>query len=303
MTVDISPLELITIGTNPASHYHRFFIPKRSGGKREINAPSETLKAIQRKILQQLVYTYRVHHCAHGFVADRNIRTCAEPHIGAKCVVNIDIKDFFPSTRASRVADALGLNPEMSDSHRLLLNILCLNGGLPQGAPTSPALSNIVFFEIDNILSALAKEHDVVYTRYADDLTFSSRNTKEATKMIPIAINVLKKFGYEVNPDKIKVMRPHRRMEITGVCINPGYVSVPRKKRRILRARVHKAKLAMKQGVPPEQLRAEVMWIKGYWSFIHMVNPEQAKKFKKDVDALVKYVSPGNKRGRKKKQQ
>jgi hypothetical protein len=178
--------------------YSRFELPKRSGGTRAIDAPSEALKDLQRRILRRLLAPLPVHPAATGFVRGRSIVDNARPHAARGVVINIDLADFFPSITAARVRAlfrALGWGGEAAN---ILTNICTHEGRLPQGAPTSPAISNLVCRKLDARLAALmsatelrrfevrdprtgeiiarsaAQEiEDGSYTRYADDLTFS----------------------------------------------------------------------------------------------------------------------------------
>jgi RNA-directed DNA polymerase len=153
--------------------YTRFTIPKRHGGVRQIEAPGDKLKDLQRRVLRRLLNPLRAHPAATGFVRGRSIVHNARPHVGRGVVINLDLADFFPTITAERVAQcfrARGWNAEAAT----ILSRICTNEGrLPQGAPTSPALSNLVCRKLDVRLAALAAYHKGSYTRYADDITIS----------------------------------------------------------------------------------------------------------------------------------
>ena len=183
--------------TRPVSrynHYQRFAIPKKTGGERIISAPQPLLKAAQHAILEQIVSKVALHEAAHGFVPQRSILTNALPHVGAKIVLNLDLKDFFPTFNYRRVK-GLFVSLGFSRSTATLLALLSTepqiqaaeldgerwylaNGErfLPQGAPTSPAITNLICRKLDVRLSGLAASLGATYTRYADDLTFSSND-------------------------------------------------------------------------------------------------------------------------------
>ncbi len=180
------------------THYQSWEIPKRDGGKRTITAPKRELKAAQRWVLANVVERLPVHGAAHGFVAGRSILTNALAHRGADVVVKVDVKDFFPSVTWRRVKGLLrkGGLPENTATLLSLMateaprEVVQFRGktlyvakgprALPQGAPTSPGLTNALCLKLDKRVSAMAKRLGFTYTRYADDLTFSWRRAKGA---------------------------------------------------------------------------------------------------------------------------
>jgi len=155
------------------SHYHVQLIPKRSGGVRQLAVPKPRLKAIQRTILAEILSAVPVHPAAHGFCAGRSIHTFVAPHVRPPALMRLDLADFFPSLRFSRVAAffrTAGYPEPVADA----LAALCTHeGSLPQGAPTSPALANALAYRLDCRLAGLARSAGLQYTRYADDLAFS----------------------------------------------------------------------------------------------------------------------------------
>lgn len=163
--------------------YYTFQIPKRSGGFREICAPNDELKAVQEKILK--IFTkdlkFLPHNAAHGFTKHRNCKTALEVHKahGSRWFLKLDIKDFFPNTTNDIIKDAMKkVYPfcVMQDAtQNYIINICTLNGAAPQGAPTSPMITNMVMVPIDVQITKYCKEHGLVYTRYADDILISSR--------------------------------------------------------------------------------------------------------------------------------
>jgi RNA-directed DNA polymerase len=156
--------------------YTTFDIPKKSGGVRRISAPATALKIIQRKLNQVLQHAYESKAPVHGFVYGKNIVTNAQMHKGKRYVFNVDLKDFFPSINFGRVrgmftAIPYNLNPDVAT---VLAQICCFDNQLPQGAPTSPIISNMICAKMDSQLRRLAQSHRCIYTRYADDITFST---------------------------------------------------------------------------------------------------------------------------------
>lgn len=160
--------------------YVEFLIPKKSGGYRKISSPSTALKIIQRKLSQVLYSVYTPKAPVHGFTPSRSIVTNAEQHVRKRFVFNIDISDFFGSIHFGRVRGVFMKEPynRPSEVATVLAQICCFSNKLPQGAPTSPVVSNMVCARLDSQLRLLAKERHCSYTRYADDITFSTRLTR-----------------------------------------------------------------------------------------------------------------------------
>ena len=182
------------------------------------------------------------------FRKGRSIRDNAEPHSGKPIVVNIDISSFFPSTsyvsivRACRTLADGQLSP---GAIRLVADICTYDGGLPIGAPTSPAIANVILRQVDAALTTAAARHGVTYTRYADDLTFSG--DEAALRLIPFARRLLKELGYELDRRKTNIYRRGRRQIVTGLVVNER-ADLPRRTRRRLRAALHRRE----QGGTPE---------------------------------------------------
>jgi retron-type reverse transcriptase len=250
--------------------YREFQIPKRSGGSRRILAPEEELKNLQRRILHRLLRRLKVHPAARGFEHGQSIVTNALPHIGKPVVVRMDLKDFFPSTQAARVYKyfrKIGWNRPAS---HLLVRLCTHDGGLPQGAPTSPRLSNLVNYRMDAQLARLKPRFvnprggqrmpalgiRVTYTRYADDLTFSfSLDRPKAIRNVIIQTKfVVAKAGYRLHlRKKLQIRRQHAQQRVTGLIVNRR-VNLPRKTRRWLRAVEHRVATGQAATLTPAQL-------------------------------------------------
>jgi retron-type reverse transcriptase len=236
--------------------YRTFEIAKRSGGKRRIAAPEPELKALQRTILRKLLARLPVHAAANGFERGRSIATNARPHVGKAVLLRMDLKDFFGSTTSKRVREyflAIGWNAEAAS----LLERLCTkDGSLPQGAPTSPRLSNLLNVRLDARLSTLATRAGATYTRYADDLTFSlpEDDPAQVRRVIRAAKLLLGRDGYEINHrKKVRIRRAHERQEVTGLVVNVR-VRLPRRTRRLLRAARARAAQGGQPTLTKEQL-------------------------------------------------
>jgi hypothetical protein len=236
--------------------YHQFSIPKRSGGSRTIQAPDPKLKAAQRAILHRLLSRLAVHPAACGFERGRSIVTNALPHANRAVLLRMDIKDYFHATGDKRIRDyfrTLGWDKEAA---KLLLNLCTDGGGLPQGAPTSPRLSNLVNFLLDVRLASAARKYGAAYTRYADDLTFSFPGDvpEQTHAIIRMTKRVLKDTGYELHTrKKLHIRRRHEQQRVTGLVVNQQ-VRLPRRTRRWLRAVEHHLANERAASLTPAQL-------------------------------------------------
>lgn len=226
--------------------YEEFKIPKRKGGFRTICAPAEQLKNAQRMTVHMLQKEYRVlpHNAAHGFVKYRNTKTALAVHQKNKSrwFLKLDIEDFFPSTTFEMVMDAFNkVYPfcAMSDVQKeTIAMISCRWGVLPQGAPTSPFITNIVMTPIDYEITKLCKKHDLVYTRYADDLLISGKYDFDYK---PIVEEVQKLLGqYKLKDSKLRYGNFNGRNWNLGLMYNNKYeVTVGHAKKKLLKNLVH----------------------------------------------------------------
>lgn len=257
--------------------YSRFTIPKRRGGVRTIEAPDDKLKVLQRLILRRLLNPLPLPEAATGFVSGRSIVDNARPHTEMAVVINLDLADFFPSITAARIETtwrALGWGAEAAT----VLTRMCTNENhLPQGAPTSPALSNLVCRHLDARLAALAEKREGAYTRYADDITISlpgfGRNKRlrphrsgqvraRPAKRIVVGRQLLTHVkaiieaeGFKIQmKKKVRVQRAHQRQTATGLVVNQT-VNLPRETRRLIRAMQHREKLGRLEAAGQQRLR------------------------------------------------
>lgn len=240
----------------PSDRYELFTIPKKSGGLREINAPIGGLKLIQWKLNQVLQAVYQPKPSVFGFVAGRNIVKNADLHKGQKHVLNLDLQDFFPSIHFGRVMGLFIAPPyeRPRDVAKVLAQICCHNTRLPQGAPTSPVVSNMICRKMDSQLQRLASQSRCWYSRYADDLTFSTSlsrfpralaehhpGTGSARGIIEIGAKleqVISNNGFSINTNKVRLHLETFRQEVTGLTVNVK-PNVRRNYFRQIRAMLH----------------------------------------------------------------
>lgn len=198
--------------------YRDFEILKKNGGKRKISEPLPSLKEIQLWILENILYKVKISRHAKAYTPKVNIKENLKYHIRKPLVFAIDIENFFPSIKRIHVEEifkSLGYSSLISN---LLSKLCCRDGSLPQGAPTSPYLSNIYLKTLDDAVSKYCTERRIHYTRYADDLTFSGKfDIKELNDVLFIE---LRNLTLTINRRKTKIMTPNTRQTVTGIVVN-----------------------------------------------------------------------------------
>lgn len=287
------------------THYRRWTVPKRDGGQRLISAPKPDLKAAQRWIALNVTERLPVHGAAHGFLPGRGTATNAAPHAGARMVVKLDIRDFYPSVTLPRVKGLLR-KAGYGEQVATLIALLCteapreeitLRGkpyhvaigprSLPQGAPTSPSITNALCLGLDSRLVGLARKLGYRYTRYADDMTFSWHEAAEPPlgKLLFGVGTIVSDEGFTLHRRKTRVLRSGRRQKVTGLVVNAApdgapAARVPRRVVRQLRAAIHNREQGRAgQGESLAQLR-------GMAAYIYMTDPRRGREFLERLDRL-----------------
>ena len=235
---------LLQMARNP--QYYQFSIPKKSGGIRIIQAPNDQHKRLQSKInriLQQL-YSDMDIGCVYGFNQSQpeHIKANAQHHIQKQQVFNTDIKNFFPNISSAKVRDTFISTPFFFDESlaTLIAMLTTYNNALPIGAPSSPIISNYIFYNTDKKLKAFANNNDLSYSRYADDLTFSS-NSKITGKLITKIYKIIEDDCFVINTKKSRLQQYYNRQTVTGITVNEK-VNINRKYIRKIRAILHDIK-------------------------------------------------------------
>lgn len=234
--------------------YIEFALKKRNGETRTISAPATSLKLIQQKLNRVLQSIYRPKPSAHGFLPERGILTNANVHVRQKYVFNVDLKDFFDSINFGRVRGMFMAVPyeRPADVATVLAQICCYKNALPQGAPTSPIVSNMLCSRLDSALTILARENNCHYTRYADDITFSWNRSRlpeeivlidQGTKGARLEIgkklkNIINANGFEINKSKTRLRTRSERQEVTGIVVN-SFSNLDRRYVRNVRGLIH----------------------------------------------------------------
>lgn len=216
----------------PDGRYITLRIPKKSGGLRIIHAPKGDLKLVQRKIARALAHEYVSLPCVHGFTNGRSVATNASEHTKKKFILALDLRDFFPSISAGRIHNLFTKYFGFSDKvANTLTELVCYEQSLPQGAPTSSILSNIVCFKMDRAFLSFASRIHVTYTRYADDLTFSTTSSIAASRLCdmtmdgagkinPEIVSIIKSNYFNINDEKTHMVWRGSRQLVNGIVVN-----------------------------------------------------------------------------------
>ncbi len=219
--LELSFEEARAIPTDPRLSYRPFTVRKRGGGRRAIVAPSGRLKLLQRRLLRRYLARFPVHDAATAFRPGASIAVHARRHLGQALVLTVDLADFFPATAARRVRGWFREQGWQGAALESLMRLCVYHGGLPQGAPTSPALSNLVNWPLDVQLTELAVRHGAWYSRYCDDLAFSWGVESEPLAFRIQAEECLRRFGYSIQDRKgWRLQRAEQQPEITGLVLD-----------------------------------------------------------------------------------
>jgi len=302
------------VATTALHHYSFRWVPKRRGGYRLLEAPKTRLKALQRRVLTEILQRVPVHDAAHGFVPGRSALTFARAHAGRSTVLRMDLEDFFPSIGAARVYRlfrgfgypeavaraltgicTLKVSPsvlatipvpsfvEQYDAATLAARTRAQrrlrHRHLAQGAPTSPALANLASYRLDARLAGAAKVVGATYTRYADDLAFSgdAAFVRQAHRFDILVAAIALEEGFQVNHHKTRVMRQGERQQLVGLVTNQQ-PHVPRRTRERLEAVLTNA---ARHGLASQNRDADPHFLeslRGQVAWVAQVNPAHARK-------------------------
>ncbi|MBT3414130.1 MAG: RNA-directed DNA polymerase [Nitrospina sp.] len=265
-------------------HYKKYFIPKKSGGQREISQPSKAHKAIQGWILRNILDLLQVSQASKGFAKKQTTADNAIPHIGANAILSLDLEDFFPSITANKVYSifhSLGYSKPIS----IMLTSICTCGGkLPQGSPCSPKLANLVCIRLDNRVQGYVGARGVTYTRYADDLTFSAAHPGKLMHIFNFIRRIITEEGFSLNESKTRLAGTRLRKKVTGLVVTEGAVGVGRIKYRELRSKVFN--LTKTQDIFYDQ--KEINEIYGWLGYLKSIDSKRYEKLVSQIETLKK---------------
>jgi len=237
------------VARSASYRYKEYTIPKRRGGLRTIHHPAKPLKAIQRWLLREVIEDLPVSDCAFAYRQGKNIAAHAKIHVRSHFLLRMDIKDFFPSITSDDIANYIAQHAKSfsswhSEDVRIFCQLVCRNGQLTIGAPTSPGISNVLCYDLDISLRRLAGESDVVYTRYADDLFFSTK-IRDLLKNIELRVteiveNAKCPVNLRINRDKTRHSSKCGRRQVTGIILGSDErIYFGRRLKRRIRSMVH----------------------------------------------------------------
>lgn len=210
---------LYGLSNNISKHYKSAYIPKHDGTKRKLSIPDVILKRVQRSIADNILTTFPVSSYATAYKKGSNVQSNAAPHILKNKILKLDIDGFFDNITYSNVKNFVFTADKFTEPVQILLTMLCYHQeSLPQGAPSSPTITNIIMFDFDERIGAYCKDRNVAYTRYCDDMTFSG--DFDHGEIISIVKNELKKLGLFIKSRKTAVVKRTKRQIVTGIVVN-----------------------------------------------------------------------------------
>jgi len=282
---------------NTSVLYSKVDIPKKTGGKRTLRIPNIELKDIQYRLKAFIEnnFQHHIHFTCHSYRKNKSIISNAYPHLGNEVLIKLDIKDYFQNITQTQIKEALYLGSrsysgnslyqdfcqhipkklsdakdylDFPENYAAIMRLVHTDKGLPQGAPTSPIISNLVLSKFDHEMFMVVKSMDGKYSRYSDDLTisFKTDESEKIRKVIKFVESKLADYGFQLNKKKgkIHVLRKHQAQRICGITINSGKPTISRQHRRLIRAAKHN----LKQG---KEIQFSDNQLIGHDAFIQMV--------------------------------
>ena len=276
----ISVKTLYAISNNIDKHYRKVTVPKKNGGERRLTVPDAVLKSVQRAIVEKLLVYEPISRYATAYAYGTSIRKNAIGHIGKKMLLKLDIQDFFDSIRYAAVKEKAFPKERFSESIRILLSTLCYHHeSLPQGAPSSPTISNLIMRDFDMRVGAWCDVRKITYTRYCDDMAFSGDFSEK--ELIAFVSLELKKEGFLLNCKKTVIAPSSKRQSVTGIVVNQ-VLNVSREYRRKIRQEIfYIQKYGLREhmnrlGIQKDEV-AYLQVLLGKLSFVLQINPDDSQ--------------------------
>jgi RNA-directed DNA polymerase len=277
----LSKYTIFQLSKHSGKYYKTYQIPKKNGKYRDICQPSKNLKGLQAWILVNILDKLNVSSSSKGFKKGASIIDNVEPHKTANSILVIDIKDFFPSISRAQVYNVfrvVGYNKYIS---ALLTNLCTYNNCLPQGSPCSPFLANLICSKLDTRIQGYVGKRGITYTRYADDLTFSSLNPSKLIKIFSTIQAIIESESFKVNPDKTRIGGSARAKRITGLTIFNDTYGIGNRKSKEIRAKIHNL---IKDSEQNNLLLLKE--VQGWLSYLKNVDPRRLYHFKSYIQKL-----------------
>lgn len=266
------------LASNANEKYKVHYIKKSNGGLREISSPVQSLKIVQRWILDNILSKIKVSPYSYGFQKSNcgsPLLCCAEKHRRNLYIMKIDIKDFYPSIKREKVFFTftdIGYNAVIAN---ILANLCTHKDSLPQGAVTSAYLANLICRNLDYRIAGLCNRRDIVYTRYADDLVFSSDNRDSLKRIYGFVQSIVSSEGFVINDNKTQFLSPGTRKQVLGITVNDNLIKAPKDMKRMVRAMIYKTIVSGDYSA--------YSVIKGYISYIGSIEKDYVSKVKKYI--------------------
>lgn len=287
--VHLSTARLYRLSKYNNKFYTKFMLPKTDTTFREIFAPCKEIKSVQAWILRNILEKIQISDFTTGFIKSINICHNVERHRNNKYFLCLDIDDFFPSILYGKVYNVfrtIGYNPHVS---HILTSLCTCEGKLPQGGVTSPALSNIICIRMDKRIAGYVGKRNIAYTRYADDMTFSSMSDRRLVCIKKIVCRIIKEEGFKLNERKTRFLGPNRQRKITGLVINDNSFGIGRQCMRTLRSKIHRL-LTLPLSTETQK---ENPHIEGWLAFVKNVDPARYHKLEEYLQTLIKKQTIG----------
>ena len=250
---------LYGLSNNLEKHYHNVYIPKSDGTKRKLSVPDLILKNVQRSIADNILAYYPISKYATAYKVGSSVQRNARPHVNKSKILKLDIEGFFDNIIYSRVKDVVFREDKFSEPIRILLTMLCYyKESLPQGAPTSPAITNIIMYDFDEKIGAFCHKNGISYTRYCDDMTFSGDFDEK--EIIALVSDELKRLGLFLKNRKTAVISSTKRQTVTGIVVNEK-INLTKEYKKRIRQEIYYIE---KFGLEEHAKRQGITDVKGY---------------------------------------
>ena len=269
-------------------HYHNVLIPKRDGSKRKLSVPDLILKRVQKSIADNILVQYPVSNYAKAYKIGGSVQHNAQPHVGKRKILKLDIEGFFDHILYSQVKNIVFCEEKFAEPIRVLLTMLCYyKESLPQGAPTSPAITNIIMYDFDETVGAFCNDRGISYTRYCDDMTFSG--DFDEREVIAFVKGELCKLGLFLKNRKTAVVPASKRQTVTGIVVNEKLNITKEYKKNIRQEMYYIQKFGVEDHLKRMDVadkRQYVLSLRGRIAFVLQTTPNDGEfvKYKKFLD-------------------